>query len=446
MVLSLVGCAHYPVNPRLDHYEPGSGYRLQNMNRSDDAPGLLVVLTFSGGGTRAAALAYGVLEVLNQTEITWEGRRRRLMDEVGLISAVSGGSFTAAYYGLFGKRIFEDFEDRFLKADIEKVLLHKLLSPLNWIRLASLLFDRTELASEYFDEHLFDGGTFSDIAARGGPTVLINATDLTQGMPFSFNQQQFDWICSDVSRFPVARAVAASSAVPVLLSPITLRNYGGSCDYQPPSWVAKAMQPGQTASRQLFIARKRMLFLDADKRRYIHLVDGGLTDNLGLRSVLDDVFLTGNAWETMQAVGFEDARKVVFIVVNAQVELARNWDLHPNPPPIAKILNAATSVPLNRYNFETVELLRQSFKGWNQQIQAKRCANAPGPCDGIDFYLVEVGFDALDNAQERAYLKQLPTSLYLPADSVERLRAAAARILYDSEEFQRLLRDLHRRR
>jgi NTE family protein len=66
------------------------------------------MLTFSGGGTRAAALAYGVLETLRDTPIKIDGKTARMLDEVDLISSVSGGSFTSAYYGLHGDGIFEE--------------------------------------------------------------------------------------------------------------------------------------------------------------------------------------------------------------------------------------------------------------------------------------------------------------------------------------------------
>ena len=100
-----IGCAHYPPNQLLTEVSPEGGYRLKNPQGIDRSDELLLVLTFSGGGTRAAALAYGVMEQLAQTEITLGGRKRSLLDEVDAISAVSGGSFTAAYYGLFGERI-----------------------------------------------------------------------------------------------------------------------------------------------------------------------------------------------------------------------------------------------------------------------------------------------------------------------------------------------------
>ena len=174
-----------------------------------------------------------------------DGKKRRLLDEIDEISGVSGGSFTAGYYGLFGDRIFEDFESKFLKKNIEGALAARtFLNPINWFRLSSDTFDRSDLAAEYYDEHVFDGGTFGDIAARKGPMILMNATDMTHGLRIAFNQDIFDVICSDLLRFPVARAAAASSAVPMLLSPITLRNYAGTCGFKPPEIFEKALRDG----------------------------------------------------------------------------------------------------------------------------------------------------------------------------------------------------------
>ena len=150
-VLLLGGCAHYPVNAPLTRAAPEAGYRFNNLSRANNADSLFVVLAFSGGGTRAAALSYGVLEELAKTEIVWEGNRRRLLDEVDLISSVSGGSFTAAYYALYGDRIFGDFETGFLKRNIQGRLLALYCSPVNWVRLASRKFSRIDMVAEYYD-------------------------------------------------------------------------------------------------------------------------------------------------------------------------------------------------------------------------------------------------------------------------------------------------------
>ena len=92
----------------------------------------LVILTFSGGGTRAAAFAYGVLEVLRKTEVDTPRGRARLLDAVDVITGVSGGSFTALAYGLYGDKLFDEYEKRFLKRDVQGELTTRFLSPSNW--------------------------------------------------------------------------------------------------------------------------------------------------------------------------------------------------------------------------------------------------------------------------------------------------------------------------
>jgi len=88
------GCASRPINERIDAVDPASGYRadLRLANRPNNDPRTLLVLAFSGGGTRAAALSYGVLEALRASEVIVDGQRRRLLDEVDLITGVSGGA------------------------------------------------------------------------------------------------------------------------------------------------------------------------------------------------------------------------------------------------------------------------------------------------------------------------------------------------------------------
>ena len=106
LLIVTTGCAHYPINQPIRQSDPQGGYRAKNFKNVGNDGDMLVMLTFSGGGTRAAAFSYGVLEALRDTEISIHGSKKRMLDEVDFISGVSGGSFTAAYYGLFGDRIF----------------------------------------------------------------------------------------------------------------------------------------------------------------------------------------------------------------------------------------------------------------------------------------------------------------------------------------------------
>ena len=448
IALAATGCAHYPVNKPLQQVEPRSGYRGNLMGVPGNSDELLLYLTFSGGGARAAAFSYGVLEELRKTEVTLNGKNRRLLDEVDGISAVSGGSFTAGYYGLFGERIFEDFETRFLKKNIEGALTARIfLNPVNWVRLLSPFFDRSDLAVEYYDTHIFDGGTFGDIAARTGPMILINATDMITGIRIAFNQDLFDVICSDVSSFPVARAVAASSAVPVLFTPITLRNYAGSCGFSIPKGIENIMNEQDTSTRQFHQLNNIRPYLNAEKKKYIHLVDGGVADNLGLRAALDRVLAFGGFWNTLKYFGLENVHKVVFIVINAETGVSESWSLFGKPPAFAAMLSSYSSIAIARYNFETVMLLRESFERLTKEVQQNRCAGGnistePGACGDIRFYLIEVKFDALQDEEEREYFKSLPTSFKLKSEVVDKLRDAAHRILGESKEFQRFLNDL----
>ncbi|HSR10063.1 MAG TPA: patatin-like phospholipase family protein, partial [Thermodesulfobacteriota bacterium] len=305
-----------------------------------------------------------------------------------------------------------------------------------------------------YDEHVFERKTFGDIAASRAPFILVNATDLSLGSYFTFNQETFDLICSDLSRTPVSRAVAASSAVPMILTPITLDNFAGSCNYEVPGWMKKALEEPSFSRRRSQQAQHLSSYLDLKKRPFIHLVDGGISDNLGLRGAIDSVEARGGIWPSLQHLGWENTRKVVFIIVNAEKEPEPTPDRLERILPTAQVVQAVTRIQMTRYNFETIELLREKFRRWGEEIRLQRCGaranvtaeNQPaaerGSCGDIDFYLVEVDFTALKDPSERALFRSLPTSFYLPAGTVDRIRDAGRKILTQAPDFRRLLSDL----
>ncbi len=441
------GCAHYPVNAPLAHYDPNYGYEPKNMHQLKESAELMVLLAFSGGGTRAAAFSYGVLEALRDTSATIDGRKTPLLDEVDAISSVSGGSFTAAYYGLFGDRIFEDFQEKFLNKNIEGALLMRtFFNPYNWVRLWSPWFGRSDLAAEYYDKYVFDGANFSDMLKQKGTMVFLNATEIVHGTRVVFTQDVFDMICSDLAGFSVARACAASSAVPILLTPILVKNYAGSCDYHLPKLLEEALETRSLPSRQFNLANNIRPFLDSTKTPYLHLVDGGVADNLGLRVLLTRIGAQGNAWNALKHSDKPNAHKIAIILVNAQTENNPKWSLL-GPLSFGDMVAAYSSVAIARYNQDTIMLVRDSFDQWADDIRRGRCpegqiSTEPGSCGDIQFYLIDVEFDALKNAADRAYFKQLPTSFHLEPEQVDRLREAAKQILHNSGDFKKLLTDL----
>ena len=229
-----------------------------------------------------------ILEELANTTVHIGEKSGRLLDEIDYVNGVSGGSFTASYFALFGDRIFVDFEQRFLKRNVQADLLLKLLWPWNWVRLISPFYDRTDLAIDYYHDQVFDGATFHDLYKRNGPTLTISATDLSTGNPFRFTQEQFNFICSDLSSFPIARAVGASSAIPILFQPVLLHNYSGTCGFERPPWLQRALKKSRTLSvRRWRGARIMDSYLDGEQRPYVHLIDGGISDNLALRDPID---------------------------------------------------------------------------------------------------------------------------------------------------------------
>jgi NTE family protein len=304
------------------------------------------------------------------------------------------------------------------------------------VRLGSLYFNRSQLAAEYYDEHLFKGATFADLQRGDGPEVLINATDLSTGSRFAFTQPFFDPICSDLASYRVALGVTASSAVPVLLTPVTLANRAGTCGYQAPPLPVPAAADDEAAARLRVVERNRASYLDRDRRAYIHLMDGGISDNLGLRGLYERVLLDGGIRNALRATGNVGVRDIAVISVNAQTEPAFRWDLQQISPSLPEVLDAVTSVQINRYNFETVALLRAAFERWTETLSL----------DGrpVRFHFVSVSFDDLRDEGQLRYFNELPTSFELSPEAVDRLRAAARALLQSSPEFQALLERLRR--
>lgn len=436
LLLVCVGCGTYrPVNAPLARLDVSQQLHPLAHSLSAQRPEeIALILALSGGGTRAAAFSYGVLQELRDTSIGQGEAKRRLLDEVDTISSVSGGSFTSAYYGLFGDRIFEDFEERFLKKNIQGRLLLQILRPKNWFRMASTFFDRNELAIEYYDQHIFEGATFADLFARDGPLILINATDLSQGTRFTFDFSHFQRICSDLLKIKISRAVTASSAVPVLFNPVTLKNFAGTCGYESPAWVQEALASKDSA-RRVARARGAMAYLDAKKRPYIHLVDGGISDNLGVRGPLENFIAIDDFQKAFKSRGFKTLpRHLVVLVVNAYTEPDPKVDLSAVAPSLSFIMNSVTSVQIGRYNFETIELLRQSLQTWAEEVKTQG--------HSINTHLIEVSFDAIEDPTERKFFNNVPTSFKLDEQTVDRLAEAGRRLLRDSTEFQALLAEI----
>lgn len=453
--LLLASCSLQPVNLKLDRYNEKAGYRFDNLSSDGNTDETFVILAFSGGGTRAGAFSFGVLEGLRDAVYQTPGGPRRFLEEVDVISSVSGGSFTAAYYGLFGDRIFTDFTSKFLHRNVQGDLIRRLLWPPNWFRLASSDFDRINLAAEYYDEIVFEGEKFRRlIEQRRKPYIILNATDMTLGRRFEFTQDQFDLLCSDLSSVKVATAVAASSAFPGLLSPLTVRNFAAEgCEYKAPVSLTNALDRNRNPVRRYAQARDLWSYQDPrQKRDYIHLLDGGLGDNIGLRGPY--VALSDNltSWSIPDKINQGKVRRVVVITANAKTNPLKDWDQQPAAPGILDVLSLVVSGPLDNYSFDTVQLVRDFFIKRNQEAKdwadckslIGQCpVKMPGVLDPVDFYASELSFESIDNDEDlRLCMENLPTSFYLPEDTVTLLRQVARLLLMKSPDFRKAVQAL----
>lgn len=124
-----------PAQARLTPSEVHLGTDIRYKREVSDS--LVLVVTVSGGGMRAAAFAYGVLEGLKETQLVWEGQRTDLFSEIDLISGVSGGGILATYATLYGNDTFPAFKEKFLYQDFQTHLVSSIFAPSNLIRLTS---------------------------------------------------------------------------------------------------------------------------------------------------------------------------------------------------------------------------------------------------------------------------------------------------------------------
>lgn len=217
-------------------------------------------LAISGGGSRSASFGMAALTELDHLGV---------LREVDAISAVSGGSIPTAWYAVHGDT--PDWAQRgrtAAAADFAKSLVGRLLDPANLLGTTFTDRDRSDVLAELFESELFGGRriTFGDLGARGPgrPAVYFNATDTTGGgTRFVFSDRHFLRAAgSDLSKYPLAWAMASSGAFPGVFNSVTLRRY--------------SLDP---AVRQAGAEH------DPDKR-YLHLIDGGPSDNLGTETLV----------------------------------------------------------------------------------------------------------------------------------------------------------------
>jgi len=384
-----------------------------------------IVLSFSGGGLRASAFAYGVLTALQEMK-TADGD---LLDDVRLITSVSGSSLTAAYYGVYGREGLERFRQEALLPDFERGMRLSVFAPGNLSRALGGGLNVAEDFRDVLDHRVFRGATFADIYARQGPVIRIHATDLYHGVPFTFDPVAFGVLCSDISRYPVADAVAASMAVPVVFAPIVVRTFPQACRPLPPE-LAGFVQPKPDAPLKVkALASAISDYRDPARTRFIKLADGGLTDNVAVSTLLLARLGRDTPYAPLTEREAVTVRRVLVMVADASRRPSGDWIFHEAGPSGLELALAAFDAAVDSAARAAADALRLVLEQWHQSVLAFRCGLSPaevrrlgGPekwdCKDVKVSYAYLSPDELPHAL-RDEIRAIPTRLTLTPEQID---------------------------
>ncbi|WAC71921.1 patatin-like phospholipase family protein [Roseateles sp. SL47] len=396
---------------------------------------VVVAVTLSGGGARAAAFGLGVLRELHATEFTVDGHATNLLDQVALISGVSGGSILAAHFAAFGNKTLSRFEPDFLMVPFEAGLIRQAFEPQRLYHLTSPWYGRTHILAQRLDE-LYQGRTFGDLKARpGAPDLMVTATDLTTGAPFDFTDEQFKLICSDLDRTPLSFAVAASSAVPILLSPMTLQNFAGQCPQSPPP---SQRADGVTDYRTRMLATTAETYRDARARPFIHLVDGGVSDNTGARLMLDRLLAGGSMASSFPDAPPASIHRLILVTVNSERDLAERIDASDRVPSTGQVMETLLFGAGARETQVTLAMLSDDNRRWQEELQRSRGSPGSPFAADAELHLISVSLHDVQDDKMRHSLLRVPTAFTIEAVDVRELQQAGTATLRNAPDFQRL--------
>ncbi|QIE44303.1 hypothetical protein G5B38_01440 [Pseudohalocynthiibacter aestuariivivens] len=451
--LILIGCSatNAPINSSLSSSDNQLDISLEsNAFQSDD--GIYIGLAFSGGGTRASAFGYGMLQELRATAHDQYGRDG-LLKHVNLVSGVSGGSVTAAYYGLHGPKGLDSYRERYLIQNAEKYMSNSPYNPFTIARgLAGGANGRNTFA-RFLDESIFGKATFADLAKRGHAITWINAADVANNTPFLFSPETFNALCSDLGTLPVSEAVAASAAFPLVFSPIVLEAHSEACDYSEPDWLTAARFNPEAASAMRAYGQTLESYRDPDKVKYVKLLDGGITDNFGTTGLTMARAKSETPYGPLSAQEAVKLRRMLFLVANAGVQSDYKWSKKQKGPGGLQLAMSIANSSMSSATRVGYDLMRLSLDDWVKDLTEFRCGlsraevrRLRGSLDGWDcsdvkLFVGQISFhDVADDEREK--LNAIPTRLRLKSEEVDLVISAAREATRSNPELNGFLRSI----
>jgi NTE family protein len=445
----LAACASIhndPINqPMLSGAAPSTELGASVETYYDDT---VIALSFSGGGTRAAAFSYGVLTAFDETPTP--GRSASLLNRIDFVTGVSGGSVLAAYYGLKKRAALADFKQRFLLRNAEE----SLQTNLNLLSLAKGLqggINDTGAFPKWLDDNLFEHATFKSLLYQRRPYIWINASDIYDRTPFVFGRVLFGALCSNLADYPISLAVAASAAVPVVFAPVVIQAYPGGCSVPLPAWVHR-VRSNPNAAPLLRNFANAMYRYHSGEVRYVKLLDGGIVDNYGLAGFTIARLASDTPYGPLQPEEGVKLRRLLFLVVDAGRAPSGAWSQTIEGPSGANLITAASDTATESGAVGSYSSFQDTMNNWQSALINWRCQLSaadrhrygapPGwNCRDVKIFVGRIAFDQLD-PERAAALNAVETSFKLPPEKVEMVIAAGHDALKYNAIFRSFLTSL----
>lgn len=447
----LASCAAWnkPINEPLQGANPSL---VEVTPESIGSGELYVGLAFSGGGMRASAFAYGMLQEL-QAQAALTGTKDGLLDNVRLVSGVSGGSVTAAQFGLWGPRGLDGYRENYLITNAEKYMANSALNPLTLVKGLSGGANGRNTFARYLDEVLYRKATFGDLRARSKIKTWINATDMANNTPFLFSPETFDALCSDLSKMPISEAVAASAAFPLVFSPVVLQAHQGKCDYREPDWLTAARNNPEATSAMKAQARALESYGNPDEVKFVKLLDGGITDNFGTTGLAVERARAQAPFAPMTPEEAVRMKRMLFLVANAGVEADYNWTQKVQGPGGIGLGMSIATASMSAATRSGYDAMRGELRLWETELIEWRCGLpssevrrlrgtlAGWDCTDLKMFIGQASFEGVSPAM-RAELNKVPTRLRLKTAEVDLVIEAGRLATQATPEFNGFLASL----
>jgi NTE family protein len=215
---------------------------------------------------------------------------------------------------------------------------------------------------------------------------------------------------------------------------MTLRNYAGTCDL-PNTAVPEAAEDN---FRTRLMRAGAKCYLVAKKRPYIHLVDGGLNDNLGIRRLLDRLVASGSLTSAFRDAAPGSIRKVVLIAVNSERDVAERIDRAGRVPTTGQVVDTLLFGVGGHITQITLAIMSDDRERWRRELAEQRgTLGSPFAADA-ELHVIVVSLHDVKEADLRDSILPVPTAFTIDSEHVHQLVTAGRMALRRSADFQKL--------